>query len=231
MEIEVADFVAGARQARGIVVIIDVFRAFSTACYCFMQGAERLLPAGAVEEALALKARHPEALLVGERHGRKLEGFDFGNSPSEMLAADIRGRTLIHSTHAGTQGLVNAERAEEVLTGSLVNAQATADYILARRPAVVTLVRMGLEATQVSDEDALCAMYLAGLLKGHRHHPQVLTGLLTDSPFAERFFDPARPDSPEEDFHLCLRFDEFRQAIRADWNAEGELELRPVWPT
>lgn len=230
MEIVTSEFVAGAREARGVAVIIDVFRAFSAACYCFMQGADRILAAGEVDHALALKERHPDALLIGERGGRKLEGFDLGNSPSEIVKADLEGRTLIHTTHAGTQGIVNAGQADEILTGAFVNAQATADYILARKPERVTLVRMGLEARTVSDEDALFGMYLAALLKGRRHDHSVLTDLLRDSPFSERFFDPAKPWNPEEDFELCLQFDRYPSAIRAARNSEGEIELRPAPP-
>src|SRR5690606_3087515 len=122
---------------------------------------------------------------VGERYGRRLEGFDFGNSPSEILTADLHGKTLIQSTHAGTQGVVNATQADEVLTGSFVNARATADYILARKPAVVTLVRMGLEARTVSDEDALFALYLTSLLKGNQPDQEAIEELLLTSTFSE----------------------------------------------
>jgi phosphosulfolactate phosphohydrolase-like enzyme len=71
--IEILDFEAGARAARGIAVIIDVFRAFSVACYALANGAERIIPPGNIEEARRLKREH-----------------------------------LVHTTHAGTQGLVNA---------------------------------------------------------------------------------------------------------------------------
>src|SRR5690554_345264 len=108
MKIVTTDFVAGARDAQNIVVVIDVFRAFSVVCYCFMQGAKAILPAGAVKEALALKERYPGALLIGEREGKKLPGFDLGNSPVEVLESNLEGKILIHTTHAGTQGIVNA---------------------------------------------------------------------------------------------------------------------------
>jgi len=228
MKIECVDFVAGAREARGLVVVIDVFRAFSVAAYGFRQGAARIFPAGEIAHAYSLKERYPGALLVGERHGRKLEGFDFGNSPTEILAADLRGKTIIQSTHAGTQGLVNAGAADEVLTGSFVNARATAEYILARKPAIVTLVRMGLEARTVSDEDALYALYLTALLKGARPDPAPIREMLTTSAFSERFFDPSKLWSPESDFHHCLRFDAYSKAIVATRNDYGDLEIAPA---
>ena len=70
------------------------------------------MPVGAVDDALAIaRSACPDALLVGERHARRLPGFDAGNSPTEVIALDVAGRTVVHTTHAGTQGLVNATSA------------------------------------------------------------------------------------------------------------------------
>jgi 2-phosphosulfolactate phosphatase len=134
VKVEVYDHVAGAREARGVAVIIDVFRAFSVAAYAFDAGAARVLPVGEIEEALELGRRLPGAVLAGERHTRRLPGFDAGNSPTEIRALDLRGRTLIHTTHAGTQGLVNAVFADEVLTGAFVNISAVAADLRRRAP-------------------------------------------------------------------------------------------------
>jgi 2-phosphosulfolactate phosphatase len=84
VQVDVLDHVAGAREARGIAVVIDVFRAFSVAPYAFDAGAARVLPAGEIDDALELGRRFPGALLAGERHARKLPGFDAGNSPTEI---------------------------------------------------------------------------------------------------------------------------------------------------
>jgi 2-phosphosulfolactate phosphatase len=72
VRVEIFDHVAGAREARGIAVVVDVFRAFSVAPYAFDGGAARVLPAGEIEEALELGRRFPGAVLVGERHARRL---------------------------------------------------------------------------------------------------------------------------------------------------------------
>ena len=125
MKIKTYDFVEGARKARGIVVIIDVFRAFSTACYAFANGAESINAVGEVNKARELKSKHPDWVIIGERGGKKIEGFDYGNSPTEIKDVDFRGKTLILTTHSGTQGLVNATSSERLLTGSFVNARAT----------------------------------------------------------------------------------------------------------
>src|SRR5689334_4201985 len=124
MLIETADFVAGARGARGIAVIIDVFRAFSVAAHAFARGVRTMVPVADVEAARELKRLHPDWLLIGERHARPLPGFDCGNSPTELERLELRDRTIIHTTHSGTQGLAAASAADEVITGSLVNAAA-----------------------------------------------------------------------------------------------------------
>lgn len=123
MEIRILELIEGAKKAEGLTVIIDVFRAFSLECYLYARGASAVFPAGSVEEARHMKQVHPEYLLIGERRGRRCEGFDYGNSPSQTRNADLSGKKIVHTTSAGTQGIVNAVHAEEILTGSLVNAR------------------------------------------------------------------------------------------------------------
>jgi 2-phosphosulfolactate phosphatase len=207
--VEIVDFVAGAQGARGLTVIIDVFRAFSVACYATAGGAARIHPVAAAEEALALRGDHPDWLLIGERHARKLPGFDFGNSPTEILAADLAGRTLVHTTHAGTQGLRAAEAADVV-----INAGAICRYIRDRQPAVVTLVRMGHEARERCAEDDLCAELIHARLTGADFDVEGIRERLRDAPSARKFFDAAAHWAPETDFELCTRVDSFGFVLR-----------------
>src|SRR5688572_24084000 len=90
----------------GPVVVIDVIRAFTTAAYAFGAGAEAIYLVATVEEALAFTHAHPHVLAMGEERGRRIEGFTFSNSPVEVSRADLRGRTLVQRTSAGTQGVV-----------------------------------------------------------------------------------------------------------------------------
>ncbi|MBS1231790.1 MAG: 2-phosphosulfolactate phosphatase, partial [Bacteroidetes bacterium] len=101
MKIEISEFADGARQARGLAVIIDVFRAFSVECYAFDSGAVKIIATGEVMEAFELKRLYKQAVLVGEREEKKIKGFDFGNSPTEILKADLTGKIVIHTTTAG----------------------------------------------------------------------------------------------------------------------------------
>lgn len=209
----VTDFVAGAQAARGLVVVIDVFRAFSVAAYAFAAGAEKIIPVADIADAHALKTLHPDALLVGERHARPLPGFDCGNSPTELQRLELAGRTLIHTTHSGTQGLTRASGADEVITGALVNAGAIVRYIRARMPRRVTLVRMGHEARENCAEDDLCADLLVRRLRGAADMTDVRTRLRQASS-AAKFFDPACDWAPQGDFELCTRVDAFDFVLR-----------------
>ena len=213
MRVEVHDFVSGARAARGSVVVIDVFRAFSTACYAAAGGA-RIVPVADIEAAHALAARHPDWLLAGERGGKDLPGFQFGNSPAKIAAAQLRGRTLVHTTHAGTQGITQADAADEVLTGSLVNAAAIVRYLKRRAPDLVSIVRMGHEARARCVEDDLCAELLEARLAGQPYDPSGIAARLRASPAAAKFFDPAATWAPEEDFALCAALDRFDFVLR-----------------
>jgi 2-phosphosulfolactate phosphatase len=219
MAVTIVDFVAGAQSARGLTVVIDVFRAFSVAVYAFSRGAARIIPVAAVDAARALKAQFPDALLIGERYARPLPGFDCGNSPTELQRFDLQGRTLIHTTHSGTQGLANAAQADEVITGALVNAAAIVSYIRARQPTQVTLVRMGQEAQDRCAEDDLCAELLAARLRGESPPVHDIATRLRPAASAQKFFDPACDWAPAADFDFCTRADAFDFVLQLDRSA------------
>ena len=227
--IHIDDFVPGARAARGLTVIIDVFRAFSVAAYAFAAGVRSIIPLASVEQARALKQQHPDYLLVGERFAKPLPGFDHGNSPTELQGRALHGRTLLHTTHSGTQGLVQAAAAQEVITGALVNAAAIVRYIRARRCAEVTLVRMGQHATERCVEDDLCAEILAARLRGDDYDVGGVRERLRAAPSAAKFFDPACTWAPATDFELCAQLDRFDFVLRLDRDVSPcELRMVPV---
>lgn len=226
MQIEFVDFVAGAKKSHGVAVVIDVFRAFTTACYCVAAGAERIIAVASREQALSYRDTYHNPILLGERFGQRLPGFDFGNSPSELMGRSMNNHTVVHTTHAGTQGLVNAAQADRVFTGALVNAAATARYIRNLKPEVVTLVRMGLHANERCDEDWLCADYLAALIRGAAVDEAEIARLLRRSPNAARFFDPEQPWSPAADFDCCVAFDQFNFVLEAQPLEAGACQLR-----
>src|SRR5678816_3676820 len=85
------------------------------------------------DEALAFRRADPDCLVAGEVKGRKVVGFDVGNSPADIVAKGepfFSGRRVAARSSAGTQGvLAAASRARQVLLGSYLTAAATAAYI------------------------------------------------------------------------------------------------------
>jgi 2-phosphosulfolactate phosphatase len=209
MKINTYHLVEGAKQATGLTVIIDVFRAFSVDCYLASQGANKIIPVGALEVAYLLKEEHPEYILIGERNERKPEGFDHGNSPLEVKDRDFSGKTIVHTTSAGTQGLVNAIHAEEVITGSFVNAGAIVRYIRSRNPHEVSLVGMGYGAMYPIEEDTACMDYIENELLGKENDFEAMKEMIRNTS-GKRFFEPDKQDhAPREDFDLCLNLNRF----------------------
>ena len=215
MEIQILQTIEGAKKAGGTAVIIDVFRAFSLECYLKAAGAARILPVGSEETARRLQREHPEYLLVGERHGVILPGFHYGNSPSQTKDADLSGKTILHTTSAGTQGVVSVSGAEEILLGSLVNAKAIALYLKKKNSPHVSLVCMGWEGQQESPEDTLCAEYIKSLLEETPFDMESrLAWLRTTSQGAKFFLPENQSVFPEEDYWMCTDIDRFDFVFR-----------------
>jgi 2-phosphosulfolactate phosphatase len=228
MDIRVLDLIEGAREARGLTVVIDVFRAFSVACYLTAAGARQIIPVADVESARRLREEHPDYLLAGEVGGQRPPGFDLGNSPTEIEGLDFTGRTIVQRTSAGTQGLANARQAEELITGSFVNAPAVVRYIRRRSPGEVSLVCMGQAATAPAEEDTRCAEFIRESLEGRVPDFARVREALRGSLSASRFFDPEKTWAPAPDFELCLALGRFDFVLRAEPRGGEGLVLRRV---
>ena len=225
MRIRILELLGGAREASGLTVIIDVFRAFTAECYMKKAGAAHIYPVGAVETARRLREEHPDWLLCGERHGVRLPGFEFGNSPTQFDEADITGRTVIHTTSSGTQGIISASGASEILTGSLVNAAAIARYIKKSGAEDVSLVCMGVEGVRPAPEDELCAKYIRSLLEGTELDRNAELDRVFRSSEGQKFFDPGRQDVyPEPDYRRSTEFDKFDFILRVKKISEDVFE-------
>lgn len=227
MNIQILQLLEGAKTAKGLTVIIDVFRAFSTACYVFDYGAEKIIPIGNIDTANKLRKQHPDFLLIGERNEQKPKGFDFGNSPSLLLQERISGKTIIHTTSSGTQGIVNALNADEIITGSFVNAAAIIRYIKIKQPKNVSLVCMGYACEYPTDEDTLCAEYIKNELEGKPNNFEKIVHVIRKGTGA-RFFDPERQEwSPKKDFELCLNLNRFNFVLKVE-NEKSLHYLRKI---
>jgi 2-phosphosulfolactate phosphatase len=228
MKIEITEFVEGARQAKGLTVIIDVFRAFSVECYAMDSGASKIIATGEVAEAFELKKRYMKAVLVGERDEKKIKGFDYGNSPTEIIKADLTGKIVIHTTSAGTTGLVNAVNADTIVAGSFVNASAVVRYIVTAAPEHVSLVAMGYRARESAEEDLLCAEYIESLItrRNGNFETRIANLRITSG---KRFFIPENIDfSPPTDFFLCTMTNRFNFILKAEKRFDGNFDMERI---
>ena len=227
MKINILHLIEGAKQAEGLTVIIDVFRAFSLESYLYDMGVKEIRPIGSVEDAFSLHEKIPNSVLIGERHGKKCEGFDFGNSPSTVRPEEVKGKTILHTTSAGTQGIVNATGASEIITGSLVNAKAVAEYIKKSQPDTVSLVCMGYAGVRPAAEDELCAEYIKSLVEGVElpDFEQRIADLQKHG--GEHFFDEEQQEVyPKEDFFMCVKYDKFPFVIHVEKDETGFITRR-----
>lgn len=223
MKIEILQLLDGASRATGLTVVIDVFRAFSMACYLFENGAEAVYPVQKVEEAFSLQQKLNHPILIGERNERPIPGFHFGNSPTHILNHSFAGKSVIHTTSAGTQGLLRATGAQQRLTGSFVNAPAIIEYIQHKKPEKVSLVCMGYSLLHPTEEDTLCAAYIYAGLKGLPFNLHQAIQTIRNSSGKRLFAPENQPHSPATDFYLCLATGWFPYVLTVD-----ESPLGPV---
>ena len=221
MNVRVTRYLEGARAATGHAVIVDVFRAFTTAAFCVAAGAREVVLVADHDQALALKRADPSLFITGEIDGRPIPGFDAGNSPSAIEPLDLAGRRVIQRTSAGTQGVVAASKAQGILLGSLVIASATVRH-LSRVAGDVTVVAMGRNGVAPADEDEACAAYIAARLLGRRPDVPSMIAKLWENE------DPNWPEwFPRRDAELACEVDRFDFALPVSREG-GLLVARPV---
>ena len=216
MKIEILQLLDGAKRAKGLTVVIDVFRAFSLACYLSNQGAKTIVPVGNIDIAYKLKIDNPEYILIGERFERIPEGFNYGNSPTHVQNLDFTGKTIVHTTSAGTQGLVNATAASEVITGSFVNAPAIVRYIKQQNPEFVSLVCMGYSTLYPTEEDTFCAEYIKNSLIGLPTNIPEMLHIIKETSGKRLFEADNQTHSPESDFYYCTNLGKFNFVLKVE---------------
>lgn len=228
LEIQILQQLEGAKQAKGLTVIIDVFRAFTTECFFMANGAKEILAVGDERIAYALKEKHPDYILAGERKEVMLPGFDYGNSPAKIENIDFRNKTIVHTTSAGTQGIANASQADEIITGSFVNATAIVQYIKQKKNPIVSLVCMGKAAVAPTEEDSFCAEYIRSLVLGQDYPLQQKLSSLRELE-GKRFFKANNQEQcPERDFFLCTTANQFHFVLKAVEDKRGFHRIQKI---
>jgi 2-phosphosulfolactate phosphatase len=209
-------------EAPSVAVVVDVMRAFTVAAWAFGQGAEKIVLAESLDEALALKARHPD--WVALKDGPPAPGFDTVNSPGMLRSIDLGGRTVVQKTTAGTVGALAVKDASLVLCASFVVAEATARLLLARKSDSVTFVVTG-EGGQ-ADEDLACAQYIARRATEAGTDAAEFLRRAAESRAAAELTQGVRQGVHPDDVALCLELDRFPFAMVAALE-DSLMVLRP----
>src|SRR5688500_6483172 len=108
------------------VVIVDILRATSCMTTAFAFGIDSIAPFAQLEDCLAMKSKG--YYTAGERDGKKVEGFDLGNSPFEYQSKHLKGQKIAFTTTNGTQAIVKSLGAKEVIIGSFLNLSSVAEH-------------------------------------------------------------------------------------------------------
>ncbi|MEV7872554.1 2-phosphosulfolactate phosphatase [Streptomyces sp. NPDC088124] len=213
---------AEAPSAPSVAVVVDVMRAFTVAAWAFGRRAEKIVLAGSLDEALELKARHPD--WVALKDGPAAPGFDAVNSPGLLRSADLDGRTVVQKTTAGTVGALAVRDASLVLCAGFVVAEATARLLRTRGGDSVTFVVTGDDGR--ADEDLACAEYIARRATEAGTDAGGFLRRAAESRAAAELAEGIRQGVHPDDVALCLEVDRFPFAMVAA--REGSLMvLRP----
>ena len=197
-----------------IVVVIDVLRATSCMVTGIAEGVAGIIPVEKVEECQALK--NQGYIAAAERDGKKVEGFDIGNSPFSYQEEIVKGKWVAVTTTNGTRALVKSTHAKEVLVGAFINKSAIVNYLLSKSEDIVMVCagwkgQLNLEDTlfagavidavksdiEMKNDSALTAFYLYERAKND------LFGFLSNSSHFHRL----KNLGIEEDIKFCLTDD------------------------
>lgn len=207
--------------ATDTVVVIDVLRSFTTAAVVLARGARAIYPVERIADASVLFGQLTDAVSIGAvGGGDPVPGFDFGNSPSLLMQADLAGKRVVMTTAAGVRGLQRFRHARRLYAASFVCAAATAAAIRATGSREVCFVITGEWVDRDGDEDSACADYIEALLRGEAAAPEAFAQRVRQSDFGRRFTAGTWPNLPLDDLELAARADVFDFAMPV--RREGE---------
>ena len=143
------------------VVVVDILRATSCMTTAFAHGIASITPFAKLEDCMAMKTKG--YFTSGERDGKKVDGFDLGNSPFEYMVEELKGKKIAFTTTNGTQAIAKSIGAREIVIGSFLNLSAVVNYLRASENNIL-VVCAGWKG-KVNLEDTLYAGAIVELLK------------------------------------------------------------------
>lgn len=215
--------------AGGLVVVVDILRASTTVTWALFSGADRVVPFASIEDAFAFRDRHPGSVLGGERGGIIVDGFDYGNSPTDYSPDNVSGREVGFTTTNGTRALLHSQQAAEILVGCFANLSEVAARAV-QQPRPVHIVCAGTDG-RITGEDVLFAGALATRLG---------VGAATqagndEARLAAAFWQQQVPQENVAAIEACLRESQGgRNLIRLGYDADiglaAQVDSVPVLP-
>lgn len=219
--------------AGGSVVVVDILRASTTITHALAAGAAKVCPCLTIEDAVRMRARSAATtseegswLLGGERKGRLIEGFDFGNSPTSYTPEAVGGKPIAFTTTNGTKALLRCRQADRILIGCFANLTAVAD-LLREDARPVYIVCAGTDG-RVTAEDVL----FAGALVQHLEGVSLLS--LSDSArIARSFWNQSREPRDADWLVRCLQQSQGgRNLLKLGYDADvvtsAQIDTHPV---
>lgn len=213
MKIKTLDLTADLESITGLVVVIDVLRAFTTACFILNNNASLIYPVASLDHARTLKSEYPDWVLIGERKGIKLPDFDHGNSPAELENINFENKTVIFTTSSGTQAVEKLHNAEKIITGAFVNARSIANYIKNNNFDEVTFICTDNRWTD--NEDYKLAEYVSDLISSKKVDFNKLKQDIINHPCSDGFLRNPYTKNSINDFNLSFELDKFDFVITA----------------
>ncbi len=197
-------------------VVIDVLRATTTIAWALENGADSVQVFADVDELKneAKSFSEKDKILVGERGGKKLDGFDLGNSPLGVSTENVSGKRVFMSTTNGTRSLHRVRESKSLYTMALPNRKAIAERLRSDNPNEVWIVGSGWEGSY-SLEDSLAAGALASFLMDQLESVQVLNDELMASIALWKTW--------ENDVEGCLRIASHGQRLAGIGNHDDDF--------
>ena len=208
-------------DAHDTVIVIDVLRSFTTAAVALARGAKAIYPVEGLVQALTLSAELSSSVSVGAvGGGEPAPGFDFGNSPSQLMQVDLTAKTIVMSTAAGVRGLQRFRHARQLYAASLVCARATAEAIRVAGAEEVYFIITGEWVDRDGDEDIACADYIEALLRCDDPKPEHYERRVRESDFGRRFSAGTSSNLPLADLELAAHADRFTFSMPVQLDGE-----------
>lgn len=208
-----------------LVVVIDVLRAFTTACYIVDNNPKDYIIVSDIDTAHKLKKENPDYILIGERNGFNIPGFDYGNSPTEIKDLNFSNKTIVHTTTLGTKGIINAlKHTKKIITGSFVNAKAIINYIRKENPNNVYLFCS--DGRLNDNEDLMFAKYIKGYFENKPLDMcNIRSGLKKHESGINYLINPTTKYS-KKDFFFALELDKFNLVLKAYLDTDKLIHLK-----